>query len=722
MAFSADSFVQSPSVEILEPLKKSELLEICKHYGLDTRSTLRKSEVKQSLLEHLVDENILPETALPSPISTPTSSVIDQNALEIKRLELEFKTKEMENQNQKEREEREMKQKEKEMEMEMEMKVKQMEIDREIKLKEVEARAASPTSPNSRFEVTKYLKMVPPFQDRDVDKYFMHFEKLAESLSWPVDNWVLLLQSALKGRAQEVYATLSVEQSKDYKFVKNAILKAYELVPEAYRQKFRNYLKQENQTYVEFAREKETLFDRWCASKEVEDDYSNLKQLMVIEEFKRRVPNEVKTHLDEHKIKSLSEAAILADDYALTHKTSFNTYNRKPKFGSFNPKNSGAKTTNYTQNKSDNDSKGSNVNNPQQHRPPVICDHCKKPGHTKSSCWVLLGRDSFFGNRGQTKTVAHVSTKSKEVMVSEEPKSKLAVDVIEEELKPFISKGFVSLVNDKDTRRPITILRDTAASRSVILENILPFSAGSSVGCSMSVTGIECNPIEVPLHEIYLESGFVTGKVKVGIRPTLPAQGIVLLLGNDLGGKQVFPEIKLVKRPIDKDEAQHLKDEIPGLFPACAVTRAMSKRQNKVQSDSNIDLGDTFMGHLDELDDMVGQNANKVVTQEKPEEIQDQKVLNRQHLITEQGKDPELVELAEKALDQDEAEKVPSCLYFQSGILMRKWRPPDVTADDDMYVVNQIVVPKLYRNEILQMAHETPLAGHLGVNKTLTKF
>ena len=41
--------------------------------------------------------------------------------------------------------------------------------------------------------------------------------------------------------------------------VKNAFLKAYELVPEAYRQLFRGLSKSDKQTYVEFAKEKETL-------------------------------------------------------------------------------------------------------------------------------------------------------------------------------------------------------------------------------------------------------------------------------------------------------------------------------------------------------------------------------------------------------------------------------------------------------------------------------
>jgi hypothetical protein len=49
---------------------------------------------------------------------------------------------------------------------------------------------------------------------------------------------------------------------------------------------------------------------------------------------------------------------------------------------------------------------------------------------------------------------------------------------------------------------------------------------------------------------------------------------------------------------------------------------------------------------------------------------------------------------------------------------MRKWRPIDVSASDDWTVVHQLVVPKLYRAEIISLAHEHPMSGHLGVNKT----
>lgn len=51
--------------------------------------------------------------------------------------------------------------------------------------------------------------------------------------------WTLLLQSVILGKAREVYTAFSVHQSLDYDVIKGAILKAYELVPEAYRQKQR---------------------------------------------------------------------------------------------------------------------------------------------------------------------------------------------------------------------------------------------------------------------------------------------------------------------------------------------------------------------------------------------------------------------------------------------------------------------------------------------------
>ena len=186
------------------------------------------------------------------------------------------------------------------------------------------------------FDVTKHIRLVPPFQEKEVDKYFLHFEKVAENLNWPKEHWTLPLQSVLIGKAREIYIQLGVEQSHHYETVKELILKGYELVPEAYRQKFRNCKKDSNQTHVEFARNKEQLFDRWCFSKKIDQNYDKLRLLMLVEEFKCCIQSDVNTFLDEKQVETLEEAARLADNYYLTHKVSFIA---KPKPTSSHPQN-----------------------------------------------------------------------------------------------------------------------------------------------------------------------------------------------------------------------------------------------------------------------------------------------------------------------------------------------------------------------------------------------
>ncbi len=166
--------------------------------------------------------------------------------------------------------------------------------------------------------------------EKEVEKYFQHFECVAESLKWPKEFWTLLLQCVLVGSAQEVYSALTTEQSGDYEIVKSAILHAYELAPEAYRQIFRTLFKSEKCTYLEFARVKENMFDCWCSSVKVTTK-EQLRELILLEEFKNCVPNAVAMYLNEHKVTKLSDAALMADEFVLTHASA--SYLNKYKLG-----------------------------------------------------------------------------------------------------------------------------------------------------------------------------------------------------------------------------------------------------------------------------------------------------------------------------------------------------------------------------------------------------
>ena len=87
----------------------------------------------------------------------------------------------------------------------------------------------------------------------------------------------------------------------------------------------------------------------------------------------------------------------------------------------------------------------------------------------------------------------------------------------------------MSLNSDYAQSTPIKILRDTAASQSLILADTLPFSEKTSSGTSVLIQGVECRFVNVPLHNIYLSSDLVAGLVAVGIRPSLPFKGVHLL-------------------------------------------------------------------------------------------------------------------------------------------------------------------------------------------------
>ena len=306
--FKLESFVLKPSLQQLKSLIKSQPQQIATHFKLDFTTSTRKDDVSRLIKEHLIDEELVSEEE----IEEPLSPMIDSSVVELKRLELQDRERE-----------REAQVKLRELEL------REKELSLQLKLKELEKSPAVPTSSLSGsaapFDVSKQIRFVPPFQEKEVDKYFLHFEKVATSLMWPKEVWMVLLQSVLVGKAREVYSAMTVEQSAQYDHVKQAVLKAYELVPEAYRQNFRNRRIQDKQTYTEFARDKEALFDRWCASKEVVKDFEKLRQLILVEEFKSCLPSNIKTYIDEQKADSLQQAAVLADDYSLTHHGSFAT-------------------------------------------------------------------------------------------------------------------------------------------------------------------------------------------------------------------------------------------------------------------------------------------------------------------------------------------------------------------------------------------------------------
>ena len=173
-----------------------------------------------------------------------------QDALQIKRLELEFE-------NEQKAREFDNIQRGREYELRLrELEIRKLELQRENVPVSPPVHGTPPLSPfEERADVSRLVSL-PTFKETEVDAFFSTFERLATTLKWPEEVWTALIQGKLCGKAQDVVASLSLTDSQDYQKVKTAVLRAYELVPEAYRQQFRDFRKNSGQTYVEFARER----------------------------------------------------------------------------------------------------------------------------------------------------------------------------------------------------------------------------------------------------------------------------------------------------------------------------------------------------------------------------------------------------------------------------------------------------------------------------------
>lgn len=110
-----------------------------------------------------------------------------------------------------------------------------------------------------RLDVAAGLRLVQKFNEREPDSFFTLFERVAHVRSWSDEDKVLMLQYVLTGRAQKAYSAICAEDV-NYDMIKAAMLKAYKLVPEAYRQKFRTWVKGDEQTNVEFVRDLSSHF------------------------------------------------------------------------------------------------------------------------------------------------------------------------------------------------------------------------------------------------------------------------------------------------------------------------------------------------------------------------------------------------------------------------------------------------------------------------------
>ena len=325
-----EDFLAAPSESLLVALTKEQLFCIADYYLIEVTIPKRsnKDQLVDFIRERLKEKQVLsggtpveqtPLTGPDQPLSNMSQLTFDEQK-ELLQMQLEHKKWVVVQELEQKRIEAFEREKDRLLEMErLKHTEHEQEQARELERTRLKLEAEGRGSAGQHSGLGSMIKFLPKFNERDPDVFFSLFENVAKNQDWSSEDKTLLLQTVLIGRAQEAFVALTFEERRSYDKVKEAVLKCYELVPEAYRQRFRNLRKFERQTHSEVARELASLFNRWLTAEGVVE-FDGLRNLVMLEQFKNIVPERIVTYLNEHKVKTAAKAAVLADGYGLTHK------------------------------------------------------------------------------------------------------------------------------------------------------------------------------------------------------------------------------------------------------------------------------------------------------------------------------------------------------------------------------------------------------------------
>ncbi|KAK3098044.1 hypothetical protein FSP39_015559 [Pinctada imbricata] len=178
-------------------------------------------------------------------------------------------------------------------------------------------------------------------------------------------------------------------------------------------------------------------------------------------------------------------------------------------------------------------------------------------------------------------------------------------------------------------------------------------------------------PFDAKLAIVELDTPYFKGHAQVGIVPSLVADA---LLGNDV-----------INRP-----------------KVCAITRSGANQENQAdkRAEERMTECDVQPSPIDvqDCDQVSDQDLNRI---------------NADKLSQLQKEDPTLKSIREKAATAEQSKCMSLAFYWENDILKRKWMSSSGVRQGD-----QVVLPKRLRRAVIELAHDQPFAGHLGVEKT----
>ena len=593
------------------------------------------------------------------------------------------------------------------------------EIERQHELTMKETRLDS----SSHGKLGKYGPKTPKFEEGDdIEAYLRTFERLAQANDWPQDTWAPRLAAVLTGKAREAYALMSADDIDSYDKVKLAVLKKYQLGSEAYREKFRSSYKKSDERFQEWGVRVSQYFDRWLEINEI-GDFEKLREFVILDQLISMLTPDLQVWIKERKPATIEKMTELAELYVTSRKSGKGGKSKNGK----NSDKGGSKE------------KGSG-------KKEIVCYNCREIGHISKDCTKRKDGDDAAKAAKGTKKATGTG------MLCLSPTRPGYINH-----KKYIFPGRVNSEH-------VEMLLDTGCTNTLVRGSLVPKDAYT--GSSFQILLANGMTQVVPMADVTLSGTEGTKVCTVGVLESLPVE--VLLSEKDFssigsledkfpGGeiraspglvaltrsrkKALVEEEQKVEqleklqgvKPISIDETISSVDEIPSSVDSGDIGTTDSLLDEDVEVRTDVNTENTVSVSDQKVDDSVGckdvaDEMNEILS---PEYVSDVQLAESEIVSNETQELPhiEMWKLKSKdlALRQKQDKKVKRLFkkvskslpkdgigyFLRNGLLYRR-----SFVEARQTYLDQLVIPSMYKLELLDLAHNIPLAGHLACSKT----
>ncbi|KAJ8020240.1 hypothetical protein HOLleu_39778 [Holothuria leucospilota] len=637
---------------------------------------------------------------------------------------------------------------------EKEFKVKDGNVEGESSASEGEGDTKQGTDKKGNI-YTKAPKL-PKFEDGkdNMDAYLTRFERYADSRKWKKKSWALNLSTLLTGKGLTVYYSLSAEEADNYEVLKSALLKSYELTEEGFRNKFNSSRPESKETASQFATRLTNYLQRWIDLSGTSKSFEGIMDLLIRDQFIHSCPKELSLYIRERQPKDVQSLVKLAEQYIDAHGGWFTRYNRNNRNreqsqSGDNPRQSQSSNLRGTES-----TVGRSATNLPSGRSNITCYVCGKRGHRAREC---RSRNTLAAliDGAQTSTSLGYNQAPPEridqtIQVEYDNRDGPYYPLmsnqgqINSSTRPDQANGYNSIVyGQRQSPQAMTGSSDTVAFLK-IEENDSHLLKASKKG----FLALECG------HKIPM----LTAACQRSSHPNMPVeQGFVgkkvvqVLRDTGCSGAVVNKKFVEDSQYTGEEKMCVLIDGTVRRFPVAVIDVSTPYFTGKVSAlCMNDPVFDLILGNIQGIKNLInvdfkgqsGEIIEKECISETTATVQtrnqrgqsakaikplkvvlsDDRKVTPESVANFQQNDFTLKKIRELAKS---GTKTPSkkagyqTFNYENGIIFREYQSPNVNHGEPY---RQLVVPLIYRKNVLKLAHESLFGGHQGIKKTKFKI